>query len=56
MIHRYDSFRSERFAKHSIKRKTVTWYYNRTLEEVVGDDAGVTGVKDAASGATDHLI
>ena len=42
-----------------IKQKTVTWYYilNRTLDEVLGDEMGVTKVriKDTNSDATEEL-
>lgn len=61
VIHRRDSFRSEKILAKRLLDKAengnVVLHYNRTLEEVVGDDAGVTGVviKDTASGATESL-
>lgn len=61
VIHRRDSFRSEKILAKRLLDKAengnVVLHYNRTLEEVVGDDAGVTGVviKDAASDKTETL-
>lgn len=61
VIHRRDSFRSEKILAKRLLDKAengnVVLHYNRTLEEVVGDDAGVTGVviKDTASGTTESL-
>lgn len=61
VIHRRDSFRSEKILAQRLLDKAengnVVLHYNRTLEEVVGDDAGVTGViiKDTDSGATENL-
>lgn len=61
VIHRRDSFRSEKILAKRLLDKAengnVVLHYNRTLEEVVGDDAGVTGIviKDAESDKTETL-
>ena len=62
VIHRRDSFRSEekiladRLAEKAANGNVVM-HYNRTLDEVLGDQMGVTGVriKDANSDATEEL-
>ena len=49
VIHRRDTFRSEKILSQRLLDKAengnVTLHFNKTLEEVVGDDMGVTGVK-----------
>lgn len=56
VIHRRDTFRSEKILASRLldkaKNGNVVLHLNKTLEEVVGDDAGVTGVrvKDTQSG------
>ncbi|RTE87175.1 MULTISPECIES: thioredoxin-disulfide reductase [Gammaproteobacteria] len=49
VIHRRDSFRSEKILADRLMAKAkngnIKLHLNKTLEEVVGDDAGVTGVK-----------
>lgn len=49
LIHRRDSLRSEKILQDRLLEKAkngnVTLMWNNTLEEVVGDEAGVTGVK-----------
>ncbi|GAA5317139.1 MAG: thioredoxin-disulfide reductase [Candidatus Pelagadaptatus aseana] len=49
LIHRRDSLRSEKVLQDRILEKAangnVNIIWNHTLEEVVGDDAGVTGLK-----------
>ncbi|MCG7544688.1 thioredoxin-disulfide reductase [Pseudoalteromonas sp. MM17-2] len=61
VIHRRDSFRSEKILSDRLLEKAengnVTIHWNRTLDEVLGDDMGVTGVriKDANSDATEEL-
>jgi thioredoxin reductase (NADPH) len=56
VVHRRDSFRSEKILATRLldkaKNGNVVLHLNKTLEEVVGDDAGVTGVtiKDTATG------
>ena len=49
VIHRRDSFRSEKILSKRLMDKAengnVTIHWNKTLEEVVGDDMGVTGIK-----------
>lgn len=49
VIHRRDSFRSEKILADKIAKKAVDGnveiLWHSTLEEVVGDDMGVTGVK-----------
>lgn len=56
VVHRRDSFRSEKILASRLldkaKNGNVVLHLNKTLEEVVGDDAGVTGVtiKDTQTG------
>jgi thioredoxin reductase (NADPH) len=49
VIHRRDNFRSEKILADKLLEKTrggnVSVEWNSTLEEVLGDDAGVTGVR-----------
>jgi thioredoxin reductase (NADPH) len=49
VVHRRDTFRSEKILAQRLLDKAengnVTLHLNKTLEEVVGDNAGVTGVK-----------
>jgi thioredoxin reductase (NADPH) len=49
VVHRRDSFRSEKILADRLMEKAkngnVVLHLNKTLEEVVGDDMGVTGVK-----------
>ena len=61
VVHRRDKFRSEKilqdrlFAKQKEGKVTILW--NHTLDEVLGDSSGVTGVrlKSTADGATRDL-
>ena len=61
VVHRRDKFRSEKilqdrlFAKQKEGKVTILW--NHTLDEVLGDKTGVTGVrlKSTADGATRDL-
>jgi thioredoxin reductase (NADPH) len=61
VVHRRDKFRSEKilqdrlFAKEKEGKVTIKW--NHTLDEVLGDNTGVTGVriKSTADGATTDL-
>ena len=61
VVHRRDKFRSEKilqdrlFAKQKEGKVTILW--NHTLDEVLGDHSGVTGVrlKSTADGATRDL-
>ncbi|MEI8669356.1 thioredoxin-disulfide reductase [Pseudoalteromonas sp. B131b] len=61
VIHRRDNFRSEKILADRLAEKAangnVVMHYNRTLDEVLGDQMGVTGVriKDAHSDATEEL-
>ncbi|MFY8275038.1 thioredoxin-disulfide reductase [Pseudoalteromonas sp. SSDWG2] len=61
VIHRRDSFRSEKILADRLLEKAnngnVTIHWNRTLDEVLGDDMGVTGIriKDSQSDATQEL-
>ncbi|MCW8886095.1 MAG: thioredoxin-disulfide reductase [Motiliproteus sp.] len=61
LIHRRDSLRSEKILQDEILEKVengnITIEWNHTLEEVLGDDMGVTGVriKDVNSGDTKEL-
>lgn len=49
VIHRRDKFRSEKILSNKLIEKSkngnVTIEWNQTLDEVLGDDAGVTGVR-----------
>ena len=56
VIHRRDTFRSEKILvsrlMDKVKNANITLHLNKTLDEVVGNDSGVTGVKvkDTESG------
>ncbi len=49
LVHRRDSLRSEKILQDQIKEKAkngnITIMWDNTLEEVLGDDAGVTGMR-----------
>lgn len=53
VIHRRDSFRSEKILADRLKEKAengnVVLHYNRTLDEVLGDEMGVTGIRIKAT-------
>jgi thioredoxin reductase (NADPH) len=61
VIHRRDKFRAEKimqdklFEKEKAGKVTILW--NNTLDEVLGDDSGVTGlrVKSALDGSTQEI-
>ncbi|AAV81511.1 thioredoxin-disulfide reductase [Idiomarina loihiensis] len=61
VIHRRDTFRAEKILVDRLHEKeqngNVTFHLNKTLDEVLGDDAGVTGVriKDTQDGSTEEL-
>lgn len=61
VIHRRDSFRSEKILADRLMEKAkngnVVLHLDRQLDEVLGDDMGVTGVriKDTKSDATEEL-
>jgi thioredoxin reductase (NADPH) len=61
VIHRRDKFRAERILQDKLHAKAgegkVTLAFNSTLEEVLGDKSGVTGVriKSTADGSTREL-
>ena len=61
VIHRRDTFRAEKILVDRLHEKekngNITFHLNKTLEEVLGDDAGVTGVriKDTQIGGTEEL-
>ncbi|PSV28152.1 MULTISPECIES: thioredoxin-disulfide reductase [unclassified Photobacterium] len=61
LIHRRDSFRSEKILIDRLMDKVangnIILHTNRTLDEVLGDDMGVTGLrlKDTHSNATEEL-
>ncbi|MEF1339796.1 FAD-dependent oxidoreductase, partial [Vibrio rotiferianus] len=61
LIHRRDSFRAEKILVKRLMDKVesgnIGLHTDRTLDEVLGDDMGVTGVriKDVNSGATEDL-
>ena len=53
VVHRRDSFRSEKILADRLKEKAengnVVLHYNRTLDEVLGDEMGVTGIRIKAT-------
>ncbi|MCY7293971.1 thioredoxin-disulfide reductase [Alteromonas sp. a30] len=61
LIHRRDTFRSEKILTKRLMDKVangnIVLHLNRTLDEVIGDDMGVAGVKikDTQSGAIESL-
>jgi thioredoxin reductase (NADPH) len=61
LIHRRDTLRSEKILQDKLfekaKNGNITLEWNHTLEEVLGDDAGVTGVriKSTETGETKEL-
>ncbi|TMX66139.1 thioredoxin-disulfide reductase [Vibrio rotiferianus] len=61
LIHRRDSFRAEKILVKRLMDKVesgnIVLHTDRTLDEVLGDDMGVTGVriKDVNSGSTEDL-
>ncbi|MEI7375507.1 thioredoxin-disulfide reductase [Dickeya chrysanthemi] len=61
LIHRRDSFRAEKILIDRLMAKVssgnIVLHTNRTLDEVVGDEMGVTGVRlrEAAGEATEQL-
>jgi len=61
VIHRRDSFRAEKILADRIIEKTkkgnITIEWNHTLDEVLGDDSGVTGIriKHTKSGSTKEV-
>ncbi|EPZ5901481.1 thioredoxin-disulfide reductase [Vibrio fluvialis] len=61
LIHRRDSFRAEKILINRLMDKVengnISLHTDRTLDEVLGDDMGVTGVrlKDTQSGATEEF-
>ncbi|PST93983.1 MULTISPECIES: thioredoxin-disulfide reductase [Photobacterium] len=61
LVHRRDSFRSEKILINRLMEKVangnIILHTDRTLDEVLGDDMGVTGLrlKDTQSDATEEL-
>jgi thioredoxin reductase (NADPH) len=61
VVHRRDKFRSEKILQDKLfereKAGVVTIKWNSTLEEVLGDKSGVTGmrIKNAKTGATEDI-
>ncbi|MDC9580249.1 thioredoxin-disulfide reductase [Xenorhabdus sp. PR6a] len=61
LIHRRDTFRSEKILidrlMEKVKNGNIILHTDRTLDEVLGDDMGVTGVRirDTKSDATEEL-
>lgn len=61
VIHRRDSFRSEKILSNQLQKKAETGnveiLWNHTLDEVLGDNAGVTGirVKNTKTGDTQEV-
>ena len=62
LIHRRDSFRAEKILIDRLYKKVeegkIVLHTNRTLDEVLGDNMGVTGVrlKDVQSEATEEVV
>ncbi|EEG08404.1 thioredoxin-disulfide reductase [Pseudogulbenkiania ferrooxidans] len=58
LVHRRDSFRAEKILidhlMHKVEEGKITLALNQTLDEVLGDDSGVTGarLKSTADGST----
>ncbi len=61
VIHRRDKFRAEKIMQDKLFEKEkagkITILYNHTLDEILGDDSGVTAlrVKNTQSGATQNV-
>ena len=61
LIHRCDKFRAEKIMQDKLFEKEkagkITILYNSALDEVLGDDSGVTGlrIKNAQTGATQNI-
>lgn len=58
VIHRRDKFRAEKILQNKLlERSNITIRWNHTVDEVLGDNSGVTGVriKEVSSGATEAL-
>ncbi len=61
VVHRRDEFRAEKILSNRLQAKAddgnVTIRWNHVLDEVLGDDTGVTGmrIRDVNSSATDEL-
>ena len=61
LVHRRDTFRSEKILTdrlmEKVKNGNITLHTDRTLDEVLGDNMGVTGirVKDTKSDATENI-
>jgi thioredoxin reductase (NADPH) len=61
LVHRRDSFRAERIMvdhlMDKVKEGKITLQLNQTLDEVLGDDSGVTGmrIKQVQGGATQEI-
>jgi len=58
LVHRRDKLRAEKILQQKLFDKpNVTIKWNRVLEEVLGDDKGVTGIRirDAETGATETI-
>lgn len=60
VVHRRDKFRAEKFLTDRLIEKTqtgkVTIEWNQNLEEVLGDDSGVTGIRISHSSGSDKVI
>jgi thioredoxin reductase (NADPH) len=61
VVHRRDEFRAEKILSNRLQAKAgdgnVTIRWNHVLDEVLGDDTGVTGmrIRDVNSSATDEI-
>jgi len=60
VVHRRDKFRAEKFLTDRLIEKTqtgkVTIEWNQNLEEVLGDESGVTGIRIRHSSGSDKVI
>lgn len=57
VVHRRDTFRAEKHLADALEKEGVAVVWNAVVEEVLGDDAGVTAVrlKNVADGSTREL-
>ncbi len=61
VVHRRDQFRGEKILQDQVKQRAesgnITIRWNATLDEVLGDETGVTGarLKSTADGSTDDI-
>lgn len=57
LVHRRDSLRAEQIMQERLlKHPKITVLWNRVVDEVLGDDKGVTSVRLASSAGEDELV